>query len=118
MSEELEPRVAALEDEVSDLRSRVSSAEQDAAAARVLAGGADHDMHEVHERTRQFQRATSASLNAIRKDVRDLQRHARAVDARFDAVDGALGVAAAGQQQIVEMLTVLIDRENESGPSA
>lgn len=46
--EDLERRVSALEDQVRDLAERVRSSEQDAAAAaRVLAGGADRDVAEI-----------------------------------------------------------------------
>nr|WP_280463524.1 hypothetical protein [Nocardia carnea] len=41
--EGLEARVAALENQVSDLAEQLRHTKQDAAAARVLAGGADRD---------------------------------------------------------------------------
>ena len=40
----LESRVTALEHQVRDLSGRVQASEQDAAAARVLAGAADRDV--------------------------------------------------------------------------
>ncbi len=65
-SGDLEPRVAALEEQVRDLTSRVRSSEQDSAAARILAGAADRDVSEIRGEIRDFRRATSASFNAMR----------------------------------------------------
>jgi chromosome segregation ATPase len=129
----LEARVEALETHVSELDRRVRASEQDAAAARVLAGAADRDVTEIRGELRDFRRATMASFNALREDMTDLhtemnERFAqmderfigidgrfRSVDERFDQVDngfiemrGKLDTAAAGQQQIVDILQTLI----------
>lgn len=129
----LEARVTRLESQVHQLGERVRASEQDAAAARVLAGAADRDVTEFRDELRDFRRATTASFNAVREDITDLrrefdtrfsqadQRFAQ-VDARFDDVDarfnkvdngfigvrGKLDAAAAGQQHIVELLERLI----------
>jgi hypothetical protein len=114
--------VTELEGEVRDLSQRVRVTEQDAAAARVLAGGADRDVTEVRTEMRAFRQATTASFNAMREDLTSLREH---VDNGFAEIHGRLDVAdrgfaeirgrldgqAAGQQRIVDMLTVLIDRE-------
>lgn len=102
---ELEPRVTALEDQVRDLRGRVRASEQDAAAARVLAGAADRDVGEIRAEMRNFRRATIGSINALREDLVDLCSEMRET----------LDLAAAGQQQIVGMLETLIDRPGEAG---
>jgi predicted nucleic acid-binding Zn-ribbon protein len=86
--DELEERVSALEKEVRDLSGRVRGTEQDAAAARVLAGGADRDVSE------------------IRTEIVDLRGH---VDRGFAEVRGKLDAAAAGQQQIVGLIQTLVD---------
>jgi chromosome segregation ATPase len=133
MPEDIEARVTALEGEVRDLSQRVRATEHDAAAARVLAGGADRDVTEVRTEMRAFRQATTSSFNAMREDLRSLREH---VDNQFDEVNnrfaeihGRLDVAdnsfaqirgrldgyAAGQQQIVDMLTVLIERDG-GGP--
>jgi predicted nucleic acid-binding Zn-ribbon protein len=52
--DDLEPRVEALEGEVEQLRDRVRRSEQDAAAARVLAGGADRDVADLGGEVREF----------------------------------------------------------------
>ncbi|GAB3230121.1 hypothetical protein [Mycolicibacterium hippocampi] len=115
-SGDLEPRVAALENQVRDLTGRVRASEHDAAAARVLAGAADRDVGEIRGELRDFRQATTASFNAMRQDFVDLREH---VDQGFEQVDrafaemrGRFDAAAAGQQQMVELLQpVLNDRE-------
>lgn len=112
--EDLESRVAALESQVRELVERVHSSEQDAAAARVLAGGADRDVVEVREQIRDFRGATTSSFNAMREDLVDLRRamndgFAR-VDDGFTEMRGKLDGTAAGQQQIVALLNTLIDQ--------
>ncbi|WP_083562263.1 hypothetical protein [Mycobacterium malmoense] len=77
---DLESRVTALERQVRDLTGRVHASEQDAAAARVLAGAADRDVSEFHGELRdfrgdlrEFRQATAASFNALREDFVDLR---------------------------------------------
>jgi uncharacterized protein YceH (UPF0502 family) len=108
----LEARVEALETHVSELDRRVRASEHDAAAARVLAGAADHGVTEFRGELRDFRRATVASFNALRTEINE--RFAQ-VDERFDQVDsgfiemrGKLDATAAGQQQIVDILHRLI----------
>ena len=123
---ELEPRVSALEGEVRDLARRVRGSEQDAAAARVLAGAADRDVDEINRELRDFRQATTASFNAMRQDFVDLRQDfvdlrqhvddgfAR-VDNGFAEVRGRLDGAAAGQQQIVDLLHTIIGGEGTPG---
>lgn len=112
-SDELEGRVSALEEQVRDLKSRVGSTERDAAAARILAGGADRDVSGIRTEIRDFKQATMASFNAMREDLLELRGH---VDGRFDQTDrgfaemrGRFDATAAGQQQIVELIQTVID---------
>lgn len=130
----LEPRVAALEDQVRDLVTRVSASERDAAAARVLAGAADRDVSEIRGELRDFRRATAAGFTAMRQDFVDLRAEfgdlraefgdLRAefgqlrgyVEHGFAEMRGKLDGAAAGQQQIVDLLTTIID--SNPGPHA
>src|SRR5215468_12596558 len=72
-SDDLGPRVTALETQVQELTTRVRRNEQDAAAARVLAGGADRDVAEIRAEIRDFRQATTASFNATREDLTDLR---------------------------------------------
>ena len=91
----LESRVTALEHQVRDLSGRVQASEQDAAAARVLAGAADRDVGALSGELRDFRSdtagnfkalraSTTASFNAIREDFVDLRNH---MDQGFAKVD-------------------------------
>ena len=138
--DDLAERVAALEKQVRALYARLRSSEEDAAAARVLAGGADRDVSEFGSDLRElnsefgdfkiefgdfksefgdFRRATTASFNALREDFTDLRGEVNDLRAdmnsRFERVDngfiemrGRLDAAAAGQQQIVELIQGMI----------
>jgi ABC-type transporter Mla subunit MlaD len=153
----------------------VRHSQQDAAAARVLAGGADRDVTEVRQEIRDFRDQNTRVLNAMREDLADLrsQMHdgfaeidgkfaqvndnfAR-IDGRFGEVNGnfaqvngnfaqvngnfaqvngnfgqvsdkfsevdngfagiraRLDAAAAGQEKIARMLSILIAREGGPG---
>lgn len=118
-SGDLEPRVEALENQVRDLTAKVQVTQQDAAAARVLAGAADRDVSEIRGELRDFRNATTASFNALRQDFVDLRQDftdlSEHVDRKFEQVDqgfmdmrGRFDAAAAGQQQIVDMLTTIM----------
>jgi hypothetical protein len=106
-------RITALEADVAGLKSRLGRAEQDAAAARYLAGGADRDVGEIRAEVREFRDQNNRVLNAMREDLTDLRSEMRQgfagvqqqfagvqqqfaqVDANFLAVRGQLdGVAA------------------------
>jgi len=119
-SGDLEPRVSALEEQVRDLTSRVQGSQQDAAAARVLAGAADRDVGEIRGEIRDFRQATTASFNALRQDFVDLRTHVdngfAQVDNAFTEVRGKLDATAAGQQQIVDLLHTVIADRGQRGP--
>lgn len=118
------------EDDLGDLRRRLQAVEQDAAAARILAGAADRDVAEIRTEIRDFRNAATASFNALRQDFVDLRdhvdqrfeqvdRHFEQVDRGFEQVDrgfiemrGRLDAAAAGQQRIVELIESLIDQRD------
>jgi phage shock protein A len=105
---DLEARVAALENRVEELTQRVHRSEHDAAAARVLAGGADRDVEQIRGEIRDFKQATTASFNAMREDINDLRTEIRAgfadVDRGFADMRGRLDATAAGIEQIANML--------------
>jgi chromosome segregation ATPase len=121
-SPDLEARVTALETQVRELDERLRHSEQDAAAARVLAGGADRDVAEIRQEIRDFREQNTRVLNAMREDLVDFrsvvdEKFAR-VDRGFIEVRGKLDAAAAGQQQIAEMVSTLIARDDDqAGPS-
>ena len=124
--DDLEARVSALESQVRDLNVRVHSSEQDAAAARVLAGGADRDVGEIRDELRDFRVQNTRVLNSMREDLTDLRAVVETgfaevrgplddVDRGFAEVRGRLDGAAAGQQQIVSLLNRLIDAADDTG---
>ncbi|MGD9988005.1 MAG: permease [Pseudonocardia sp.] len=104
------------------LGERVRHSEHDAAAARVLAGGADRDVAEIRSEIREFRSQNNRVLNAmradladvrvdltdVRADVRDLREH---VDRGFASMRGALDATAAGQERIAGMLSRLVDEQ-------
>ena len=127
-SGDLEPRVEALENQVRDLTARVQMSQQDAAAARVLAGAADRDVSEFRAEIRDFRNATTASFNAMRQDFVDLRQDfvdlrqdfaelrgefgelRDHVDSGFVEMRGKFDATAAGQQQIVDLLNGIISK--------
>jgi hypothetical protein len=111
---DLEARVTALETQVHDLDERVRHSEHDAAAARVLAGGADRGVSEMRREIRDFREQNTRVINALREDM--VEGFAR-VDQGFTEIRGRLDATAAGQQQIADMLRILIARdEGQTGP--
>jgi hypothetical protein len=81
---DLEARVAALETRFRELAERVRHSEQDAAAARVLAGGADRDVAEIRGEIREFGEQNTRVLNAMREDLIDLGQRVETGFARGD----------------------------------
>jgi phage shock protein A len=108
--DELEARVAALETQVAELVEKVRHSEQDAAAARVLAGGADRDVTEIRGEIRDFRQATTSSFNAMRDDLRDLRRDTAN---GFTEMRGKFDAMAAGQQYIVSLLDRILGEQGE-----
>lgn len=131
---DLEERVTALEGEVGDLEHRLQRSEKDAATARVLAGGADRDTSELRIELREFREQNMRLHNATRSDIADIRGDITGIrggitDIRGDITDirGELGqlngrvdtltlemrskfdMLAAGQQQIVNLITLAID---------
>jgi hypothetical protein len=118
-SGDLESRVGALEEQVRDLKGRVQASEQDAAAARVLAGAADRDVSGFRGEIREFRRANAASFNALRQDFVDLRQDfvglRTHVDNGVTEMRGKFDVMAAGQQQIVDLLHTIITDQGHNG---
>lgn len=123
--DDLEARVAALETQVRALTDQVQHSRTDAAAARVLAGGADRDVDAVRGELRDFRQATTASFNALREDLVDLRTRMdngfvevhdkidtgfAQADRNFTEIRGRLDAAAAGHEQLVGLLTTLIQQ--------
>ena len=119
---DLESRVAALERQVRDLVADLQHSRQDAAAARVLAGGADRDVAEIRTEIRDFREQNTRVLNALREDLTDFRTQVNdkfaLVDTNFTQIRGALDQLAGGQQQITALLGRLIDRGDGDEPAA
>ncbi len=69
-SDDIETRLASVEREVARLREQVALSSSDAAAARVLAAGADRDVSEVRAELR----AHTQGLNALRETQLELRQ--------------------------------------------
>ena len=122
--DDLEARVAALESQMHELSGRVRASEQDAAAARVLAGGADRDVTEIRGEIRDFRQATTASFNAMREDLTDLRQQMNngfaevnngfaEVDRGFAEMRGKFDATAAGLAQITTLLNTIITTQSD-----
>jgi outer membrane murein-binding lipoprotein Lpp len=113
--DDLEARVSRLEGEVARLKDGVSVSRADAAAARVLAGGADREVSDVRTELR----AHTQVLNALRETQieqgRDLSRLDAKVDQMDAKVDQALGLLSTGMAQIVALLSDSRDEERGRG---
>jgi chromosome segregation ATPase len=135
---DLETRVAALETQVAALTERVRHSEQDAAAARVLAGGADRDVSEMRGEIREFRDQNNRVLNVMREDLNTMREDLNTVRedlntmrddvgdlrSRMDSLEQAVGTGfiemrgkfdatAAGLDQITGLLTTLIEQRGE-----
>ena len=96
-----------------ELRARLRRAEEDAAAARILAGGADRDVGELGREFRAFRDQNNRLFTAMRADLTDLREH---VDRGFGEMRGKFDAAAAGQQQIVDILSSMIEQGDGRPP--
>lgn len=123
----LEERGTALEGEVGDLEHRLQRSEKDAAAARVLAGGADRDTSELRIELREFREQNMRLHKATRSDIADIRGDITDIRGDITDIRGELGqlngrvdtltlemrskfdMLAAGQQQIVNLITPAID---------
>ena len=97
------------QDDLKDLNRRLRAAEQDAAAARVLAGAADRDVSEIRAEIRDFRNATTASFNALREDFGDLRTN---VDRGFTEMRSKLDATASEQQTIADLIRRLIAEQD------
>ena len=99
--EDLERRVSALEENVGRLRGELERARGDAAAARILAGGADRDVGEM----RQELRAHTRALNALRETQLEQGDRLTGITGRIDSLEAEMrrgfALVNAGMTQIV-----------------
>ena len=87
--------------------------EQDAAAARVLAGGAGRDVDQIRGEIRDFRQASTASFTAMRDDLTDLRTEMRR---GFTEVRGRMDATATGLDQIAGLLNTLIGQQGGDQP--
>ena len=134
--ENLERRVERLESQLdpeTGLPAEVQAAREDAAAARHLSAANDRDVADLHTDLRAFRHATNASFNALRADFADLRTEFGGLRAEFGELRAEMragfadhevkidslrtemrtgfATAAADQQQLVGMLTTLIEQD-------
>jgi hypothetical protein len=114
---DLEARVAALEDRMNEVAS-------DAAAARHLAAARDRDLADLTVKVDANRSAinalgeqTAARFDRVEQKVNELERKVdigfAEVDRGFTEMRGKLDQAAAGQQQIAEVLNTLIAQQSD-----
>jgi chromosome segregation ATPase len=103
-NDDIENRVAVLERQFLRLREQVTLAVSEAAAARLLAAGADHDVSEVRAELR----AHIQALNALRETQLELDKKVTSLDDKVtkldDKVTHGFGTLSAGMAQIMALL--------------
>ncbi|WP_063127880.1 hypothetical protein [Nocardia fusca] len=122
-----EDRLSALESEMGDIKHRLQRSEKDAAAARVLAGGADRDTSELRIELREFREQNMRLHNATRSDIADIRGDITGIRGDITDIRGELGqlngrvdtltlemrsefdMLTTGQQQIVNLITLALD---------
>jgi hypothetical protein len=96
--DDVEVRLATVERQVAELRKQLALASSDAAAARTLAAGADHDVSEVRAELRAHTQALNA-LREIQLELRETQfEQSREMREGFATL-------ATGMAKITELLT-------------
>lgn len=117
---DFEERLTALEGEVGDLEHRLQRSEKDAAAARVLAGGADRDTSELRIELREFREQNMRLHNATRSDIADIRGDITGIRGEIGQLNNRVDtltlemrskfdMLAAGQRQIANLITLAID---------
>lgn len=109
--DDIETRLATVERNVAQLREQLAITNSDAAAARMLAAGADHDVSEVRAELRAHTQALNALRETQREQGRMIDEQGREMRAGFARQEGEMreGFAklATGMAQITALLTNL-----------
>lgn len=106
----LEARMAALEARVGQVAADAREAREDAAAARHLAAARDRDLADLGVKVD----ANRSAINALGEQTRArFDALERKMDLGFAEMRGKFDATAAGQQQIVTLLTTLIEEQGE-----
>ncbi len=112
-SDDIETRLASVERDVARLREQVALANSDAAAARLLAAGADRDVSEVRAELR----AHTQGLNALRET--QLEQGREITSLRQDVAEQGremregFATLATGMAQITALLTNITGSERD-----
>ena len=112
--DDMETRLSIVERDVAELRKQLALTSSEAAAARVLAAGADRDVSEVRAELR----AHTQALNALRETQVDFARQIAEQGRRIDGLDRKIdeqgremregfATLATGMAQITALLTNL-----------
>lgn len=101
---DVERRLTSLEHEVAHLREQVSLAGTEAAAARVLAAGADRDVSEVRAELRAHTQALNALRETQLEQGRQIQEQGRLLQEQGRAVAEGFATLHTGMTQIVSLL--------------
>lgn len=96
--DDIEIRLATVEQDVAEPREQLALASSDAAAARTLAAGADHDVSEVRAELR----AHTQALNALRETQLE---HGRRLDEHGREMREGFSTLATGMAQITALIT-------------
>lgn len=105
--DDLETHLTIVERDVAELREQLAVASSDAAAARTLAAGADHDVSEVRAELRAHTQALNA-LREIQVDFgRQLAEQGRKLDQQGREMREGFSSLATGMAQITALLTDL-----------
>ncbi|MGH3888796.1 MAG: hypothetical protein ACRDSZ_19930 [Pseudonocardiaceae bacterium] len=111
--DDFETRLAVLEREVARLREHVALTSSDAAAARVLASGADRDVSEVRAELR----AHTQGLNALRETQLEQGQKINKLDREmregFAEMREGFSTVATGMAQITALLTNIAGPERD-----
>jgi uncharacterized protein involved in exopolysaccharide biosynthesis len=100
--DDLEPRVGALEEDVQELRGHVRRSERDAAAARVLAGGAEHNVAAFRSEMDEFRGEVRSEFADVRAQMRS-----EFADVRAEIADLRTGLRAELRTGLADVRTEL-----------
>lgn len=103
-----------LEARVQRLEEKLEAAVMDAAAARVLAGGADRDVETVRKELRDFRSAITTTQNATRADIGDLMAHQREMR---EFVTDQFGLVNRNLAHVVEAMNVVLGDRMPPAPT-
>lgn len=107
---DLEPRVARLESEVSELRQECARGVGDAAAARVLAAGADRDVSDMRLTLDAHRRALNALAETLSDTRREMREGFARLDGRMDRTNGEFAQLRAEMRAGFAAIAMTLDR--------